>query len=88
MEKEKAKEYMYIPYDKKIIYASNNLDNIRNIDNNANLLYRVYAVLETPIGAKLFHMDFDHSFEPVITRCFLHVNFILNSYKDREIIWI
>lgn len=87
MEKEKAKEFIFLDlwggyYEK--IYISQDLQ--RLIDLNNGSLNSIYAVVDTESGEKLFEMDFAYSGEPIIMRVYLHKAFFMEHFSDREII--
>ena len=86
MDKERAKEFMYIPLDEKVLYISKSLDKIIDIDSTSKHLISVYAVVDTASGEKLFEMDYSYSDEPIIMRVFLHKDYILKHYWNRKII--
>lgn len=86
MEKEKAKEFIFLDlwgHDEKI-YISQDLQ--RLIDLNDGSLNSIYAVVDTEGGEKLFEMDFAYSGEPIIMRVFLHKDFFMKHYWNREVI--
>lgn len=86
MDKEKAKEFLFfdqINEDKEIIYFSKDLEKL--IEMNDGSLTSIYAVVNTESGEKLFEMDFAHSGEPIIMRAFLHKDFFMKHYWNREI---
>lgn len=86
MDKEKAKEFLFfdqINEDKEIIYISNDLDKL--IEMNDGSLTSIYAIVDTENGEKLFEMDFAYSGEPIIMRVFLHKDFFMKHYWNREI---
>lgn len=86
MDKEKAKEFLFfdqINEDKEIIYFSKDLQKL--IEMNDGSLTSIYAVVDTESGEKLFEMDFAYSGEPIIMRVFLHKDFFMKHYWNREI---
>ena len=86
MEKEKAKEFIFLDlwHDDEKIYISQDLQ--RLIDLNDGSLNSIYAVVDTESGEKLFEMDFAYSGEPIIMRVFLHKDFFMEHYWNREVI--
>lgn len=86
MDKEKAKEFLFfdqINEDKEIIYFSKDLEKL--IEMNDGSLTSIYAVVDTESGEKLFEMDFSYSGEPIIMRVFLHKDFFMKHFWNREI---
>ena len=86
MEKEKAKEFLFLDlrYQDEKIYISQDLQ--RLIDLNDGSLNSIYAVVDTKSGEKLFEMDFAYSGEPIIMRVFLHKDFFMEHYWNREVV--
>lgn len=82
MDKEKAKEFIFYEPLKEVIYISN--DVYKLIELNEGYLTDIYAVVDTENGEKLFEMDFGYSGEPVIMRVFLHKKFFMKHYWDRK----
>ena len=82
-----AKEFIllhdYLDSDNKI-YISKDLSKLLEI-NRGNLL-GIYGVIDTDDGEKLMEMDFSYSGEPILMRVFLHKEYFLNHYWNREIV--
>lgn len=87
MDKEKAKEFIFLDlwHDEKI-YISKDLQTL--IDMNEGTLDSIYAVVDTENSEKLFEMDFAYSGEPIIMRAFLHKDFFMRHYWNREVIHV
>lgn len=86
MDKEKAKEFIFFEPLEEIIYISKNIDKL--IELNEGSLANIYAVVDTESGEKLFEMDFAYSGEPIIMRVFLHKDFFMKHYWNREIKYV
>jgi hypothetical protein len=84
MDKEKAKEYLFYDNLEEKIYISKNIDSL--IELNEGSLAGIYAVVDTDNGEKLFEMDFAYSGEPIIMRVFLHKDYFMKYYWNREVI--
>jgi len=82
MDKEKAKEFIFIDNIEDKIYISKNLDTL--IELNDGSLIGIYAVVDTESGEKLFEMDFAYSGEPIIMRVFLHKKYFMDYYHYIE----
>ena len=84
MDKEKAKEFIFLDImnDVEKIYISKDLDKLMEL--NEGTLNSIYAVVDTESGEKLFEMDFAYSGEPIITRVFLHKKFFMDHYWNIE----
>lgn len=82
MDKEKAKEFIFIDNIEDKIYISKNLDSL--IELNDGSLIGIYAVVDTEGGEKLFEMDFAYSGEPIIMRVFLHKKYVMDYYHYIE----
>lgn len=88
MDKERAKEFIFLDTlnaDDKI-YISQDLNKL--IDLNEGSLTSIYAVIDTESGEKLFEMDFAYSGEPIIMRVFLHKDYFMRWYDTLPIIKI
>lgn len=79
MDKEKAKEFIFLESDESKIYISKNVYDLIKLNDNSPI--GVYAVVDTENGEKMFNMDFDHSGEPIITRVFLHKEYFLKYHR-------
>ena len=86
MDKEKAKEFIFFEPLEEVIYISNDLDKL--IELNGDSLTSIYAVVDTENGEKLFEMDFAYSGEPIIMRVFLHKKYFMDYYHTAKIIKI
>ena len=86
MDKEKAKEFLFYDILEEKIYISTDLDKL--IEINEGSLTGIYAVVDTDNGEKLFEMDFAYSGEPIIMRVFLHKDFFMRHYWNREVIHV
>lgn len=86
MDKEKAKEFLFYDILEEKIYISDDVD--RLIEINEGSLTGIYAVVDTENGEKLFEMDFAYSGEPIIMRVFLHKDFFMRHYWNREVIHV
>lgn len=83
MDKEKAKEFIFVPDDgREKIYISKDLQKLMDMNNGE--LKGIYAVIETSSGDTLMHMDWSYSGEPIIIGRFVHKIFLwsLLSYYD------
>lgn len=86
MDKERAKEFIFLDtlHTDDKIYISQDLNKL--IDLNEGSLTSIYAVVDTESGEKLFEMDFAYSGEPIIMRVFLHKNYFMRWYDTLPII--
>jgi hypothetical protein len=82
-----AKEFIllndYLDSDNKI-YISKDLSKLLEI-NRGNLV-GIYGVIDTECGEKLMTMDWSYGGEPILMRVFLHKEYFLNNYWNREIV--
>lgn len=79
MDKEKAKEFIFLEPDESKIYISKDVYEL--IELNDGSLAGIYAVVDTENGEKMFEMDFAYSGEPIIMRVFLHKEYFLKHYR-------
>lgn len=86
MDKESAKEFLFLSRKERKIYISKNLQEL--LDMNKNELFWIYAVLETESGETLMKMDWSYSGEPIIMERFIHLDFFLKFHSLYKIIRI
>lgn len=84
MDKEKAKEFIYVPHDDDNIYISKDLQTL--LDANDNDLIWIYAVIDTESGEVLMSMDWSYSGEPIIMHRFIHKAYFLKHYHNKTIV--
>lgn len=68
------------------IYISKDLNKLLEINNN--MLIGIYGVIDTENGEKMMTMDWSYGGEPLLMRVFLHKEFFVNHYCNREIVKI
>ena len=89
MDKERAKEFilddMYRSGCTDKIFVSKDLQKLLDI-NDKNGLIGIYAVVDTESGEKLFEMDYAYDGDPIIMGVFLHKEFFMEQYWNREVV--
>lgn len=88
MDKEKAKKFLFDAShrgnDCKSLYLSKDLQKL--LDMNDGKLVFIYAIIDTPSGDTLMHMDWSYSYEPIIMGRFIHLYYFLEFHCDKTII--
>jgi hypothetical protein len=88
MDKEKAKEYIFLDTVNMLntdkIYVSRDLDTL--IKMNDGSLTSIYAVVDTESGENLFEMDFNYCGEPIIMGRFIHKEFFMKWHDHLEVV--
>ena len=84
MDKEIAKEFLFLDKDSRKIYLSKDLQKL--MDMNDGELFFIYAVIETKSGDTLMNMDFAYSGEPIIMDRFIHKDYFMHHYHFYEVV--
>jgi len=84
MDKEIAKEFLFLDKDSRKIYLSKDLQKL--MDMNDGELFWIYAIIETKSGDTLMNMDFAYSGEPIIMNRFIHKDYFMRHYHFYEVV--
>lgn len=78
-----AKEFIY--KSEGAIYISTDISRIEDVA-GIGKLYLAFGVVDTPLGEKLFYIDYAYSGEPILMDVFVHKDIFMDYYSHLKVI--